>query len=100
VLAVLQERAGGIDQQARFAFGESDLGQVDAAGGVDGRPGITEGYGDVDVVQPDVHRPERGPPQVRVAAQPAAGIGGLGQQAVCNSTVAALGRGHGPAQQQ
>src|SRR5260370_41989427 len=57
VLAVLQERAGGVDEQACLAFGDGDLIKVDAAGGVDGGPGVAEGDSDVDAAQRDVRWP-------------------------------------------
>src|SRR5712691_1993573 len=50
VLAVLEERAGGVNEQAGLAFGDGDLIEVHAAGGVDSDPGVAEGDRDVDAV--------------------------------------------------
>lgn len=61
MLAALQERAGGVDEQAGLALGDGDLIEVDASGGIDRGSGVTEGDGDVDAVQEDVDRPEGGP---------------------------------------
>src|ERR1039457_5240576 len=58
VAAPLQERAGGVDEQAGFAFGHGDGAQVDAAGDVDGGARVAEGDGDVDPVLASVDGPK------------------------------------------
>ena len=69
VLAPLEERAGGVDEEARLALGDGDLAQVDAAGDVDRGSRVPEGDGDVDPVQAGVGGAERGPAQVAVYAE-------------------------------
>src|SRR5205814_10691487 len=78
VFAPLEERAGGVDEQACSAFGESDGVQVDAASHVNGGSGISEGDGDVDPVLFGVGRAEPGSAQVAVHAEPFRGAVGLG----------------------
>lgn len=43
VPAPLEERAGGVDEQACFPLGDGDGGQVDSAGHVDGGAGVADG---------------------------------------------------------
>ena len=64
----LQERAGGVDQQAGFALGHGDDAQVDAAGHVDGGARVAEGDGNADPVLPGIDRAEGGPAKVAVSS--------------------------------
>ena len=91
VAAPLQECAGGVDEQAGFAFGHGDGAQVDAAGHVDGGARVAEGDGDVDPVLLGVDRAEGGPAQVAVNAEPLGGVVGLGEQLVGGIALVALG---------
>ena len=96
----LQERAGGVDQQAGFPLGHGDGAQVDAAGHVDGGARVAEGDGDVDPVLPGVDRAEGGPAEIAVGSEPLGGVVGLGEQFVGGSALVVLGGCDRAAQQQ
>jgi hypothetical protein len=98
VLAPLEECAGGIDEQARFALGDGDLAEVDAAGYVDCGSCVPEGDCDVDAVLPGIGRAEGGPAQVSVDAEPLSGIVGFGEEVVGGCAVVVLGGGDRAAQ--
>ena len=100
MLAPLEERAGGVDEQAGFAFGDGDRAQVDAAGHVDGGSGVPERHGDVDAVHLGVGGAEGGPAQVAVYPEPSCGVVGFGEQFVGGAAVVVLGGGDCAAQQQ
>ena len=100
VAAPLQEGAGGVDEQAGFAFGHGDGAQVDAAGDVDGGARVAEGEGDVDPVLPGVDRAERGPAKVAVNTQTLPGVIGLGEQVVGGIALVILGSGDRAAEQE
>ena len=93
VLAPLEERAGGVDQETGFALGDGDRTQVDAPGNVDGGSGVPESHGDVDPVHFGVGEAEGGPAQVAVYPEPLPGGVGFGKQLVGGAAVAVLGGG-------